>query len=54
MKKKKHIKRNLLVSLAGAALVAAIVYDKMNKNKVVEANDEDEVIADKEEIIEEE
>ena len=29
-------------------------YDKMNKNKVVEANDEDEVIADKEEIIEEE
>ena len=54
MKKKKHIKRNLLVGLAGAALVAAIVYDKMNKNKVVEANDEDEVIADKEEIIEEE
>lgn len=54
MKKKKHIKRNLLVGLAGAALVAAIVYDKMNKNKVVEANDEDEVIADKEEILEEE
>ena len=47
MKKKKHIKRNLLVGLAGAALVAAIVYDKMNKEKQnTTTSTEDEVTSD--------
>ncbi len=54
MKKKKHIKRNLLIGLAGVALVAAIVYDKMNKEKVAEAKDEDEVIVDKTDILDKE
>lgn len=54
MKRKKHIKRNLLVGLAGAALVAAIVYDKMNKEKVAEPKSEDEVITDKVDTINEE
>lgn len=34
MKNKRHFKRNLLIGMAGVALVAAIVYDKMNKDKI--------------------
>ncbi len=54
--KKKHLKRKLLLGVAGAALVAALVYDKMNKNNkstsAVNTEDEvtsHEVVEDKEE-----
>ncbi|MDO4535136.1 MAG: hypothetical protein Q4B63_04905 [Clostridium perfringens] len=44
--KKKHLKRKLLLGVAGAALVAALVYDKMNKDNKTTVNTEDEVTSD--------
>ena len=38
---KKHLKKKLLLGVAGAALIAALVYDKMNKEKVESSDEED-------------
>lgn len=54
--KKKHLKKKLLLGMAGAALVAAIVYDKINKEKenTSTVSADDEVTSDEVETKEEE